>query len=99
MSEERKKGQGTHPLYEIIGYLDRRAPFPIGSLLMGAISGVYLFNPGAGILELIPDNLPVAGNLDEAGAAFLLFWCGGNLVRWWRIRRAQRKALKEQKEE
>jgi len=99
MSEEKKTGKGTHPLYEIIGYLDRHAPFPIGSLLLGAVSGIYLFNPTAGVLELIPDNLPVVGNLDEAGTAFLLFWCGGNLVRWWRIRRAQRKALKEQKEE
>jgi hypothetical protein len=33
---------------------------------------VYLINPGMGILELIPDNLPIIGNLDEAGAAVLL---------------------------
>jgi hypothetical protein len=99
MSAEKKTGAGLQPLYEIVGYLDRRAPFPIGSLLLGAVGGVYLFNPTAGVLELIPDNLPVVGNLDEASAAFILFWCGGNLVRWWRIRRAQRKALAEHKEE
>jgi len=27
------------------------------------------------VLELIPDNLPLAGNLDE-GAAFTLLWYG-----------------------
>jgi hypothetical protein len=35
----------------------------------------YLFNPGAGILELLPDNLPLVGNLDE-GAAALAIWYG-----------------------
>jgi uncharacterized membrane protein YkvA (DUF1232 family) len=28
----------------------------------------YIANPGAGVFELIPDNLPVIGNLDEAAA-------------------------------
>lgn len=36
---------------------------------------VYLLNPGAGFVELIPDNLPIFGNLDE-GAAALLIWYG-----------------------
>lgn len=51
---------------------------PIGSLLvglMGALGAVYLFNPTAGIFELIPDNIPVVGNLDEAAAAALLISC------------------------
>ena len=95
MGEQNKKGAGLHPVYQIIGYLDEHAPFPIGSMLLGLVGGVYLVNPTAGVLELIPDNLPVLGNLDETGAAFLLFWCGGNIVRWWRVRRAQRKAQQE----
>lgn len=33
---------------------------------------VYLINPTAGFLELIPDNIPLIGNLDEAGAVFIL---------------------------
>jgi uncharacterized membrane protein YkvA (DUF1232 family) len=33
---------------------------------------IYLLNPGLGIFELIPDNLPVVGNLDEGAAAALL---------------------------
>ncbi|MBP6783388.1 MAG: DUF1232 domain-containing protein [Verrucomicrobiales bacterium] len=43
--------------------------------ILGAISAVYLFNPTAGILELIPDNLPFVGNIDEAAAAALLISC------------------------
>jgi len=41
--------------------------------LTGLISLFYLINPTAGFFELIPDNLPFLGNLDEAAAtAFLL---------------------------
>ncbi len=36
---------------------------------------IYVLNPTLGILEFIPDNLPLVGNLDE-GAAFLLMWFG-----------------------
>jgi uncharacterized membrane protein YkvA (DUF1232 family) len=42
---------------------------------IGLISVIYLLNPGAGIFELIPDNLPVIGNLDEAAAVALLLGC------------------------
>ena len=33
--------------------------------ILSLLGVVYLFNPGAGILELLPDNLPLVGNLDE----------------------------------
>ncbi|HMV14989.1 MAG TPA: DUF1232 domain-containing protein [Chitinophagales bacterium] len=33
---------------------------------------LYLINPTAGFIELIPDNIPLIGNLDEAGAVFIL---------------------------
>ena len=42
------------------------------SALLGLI---YILNPTLGVFELIPDNLPLVGNLDE-GAAFLLMWYG-----------------------
>jgi len=32
----------------------------------------YIINPTAGFIELIPDNIPLIGNLDEAGAVFIL---------------------------
>ena len=34
---------------------------------------VYLLNPTAGILELVPDAFPIIGNLDEVGATLILF--------------------------
>ncbi len=36
---------------------------------------VYLINPTLGWIEIIPDNLPLIGNLDEAGALLLLLRC------------------------
>jgi uncharacterized membrane protein YkvA (DUF1232 family) len=39
---------------------------------IGILSGLYLLNPGFGVFELIPDNIPFIGNLDEATATFLL---------------------------
>ena len=42
---------------------------------LGLISTMYLLNIGAGFIELIPDNIPLVGNLDEAGAAALLIMC------------------------
>ena len=42
---------------------------------LGVFSAVYLFNPGAGFIELIPDNIPVIGNLDEAAATTILISC------------------------
>ena len=44
-------------------------------LLLGLLSTLYLLNIGAGIFELIPDNAPLIGNLDEAAAAALLLNC------------------------
>ena len=44
---------------------------------LGLISTMYLLNIGAGFLELIPDNIPLVGNLDEAAAAALLIMCLG----------------------
>ncbi len=43
--------------------------------VLGALSTLYLFNPTAGVIELIPDNFPIIGNLDEAAAAALLISC------------------------
>ena len=36
------------------------------------LSLVYLFNPRRGCFELIPDNFPIIGNLDEAAAVAII---------------------------
>ena len=41
-------------------------------LISGLLSGLYLLNIGAGIVEIIPDNIPIAGNLDEFVASLIL---------------------------
>lgn len=42
---------------------------------LSAVGLFYILNPGAGILEFIPDNIPLIGNLDE-GAAYLMVYYG-----------------------
>lgn len=44
-------------------------------LTTGLLAAAYLVNLGAGIVEFVPDNLPIIGNLDEAGATLLLINC------------------------
>lgn len=44
-------------------------------LILTAISICYLLNIGIGFIEIIPDNFPFVGNLDEAGATALLLMC------------------------
>ena len=43
--------------------------------LLGLVGVIYVLNPTAGIFELLPDNLPIIGNLDE-GLAYLLVYYG-----------------------
>jgi len=40
--------------------------------VIGILSFLYLLNPGMGVFEIIPDNVPLIGNLDEATATYLL---------------------------
>jgi len=46
-----------------------------GIFLLGLFSFIYFLNPTAGFIELIPDNIPIIGNLDEAAAVALLLMC------------------------
>lgn len=40
---------------------------------LGLVGVIYILNPTLGVFELLPDNLPFIGNLDE-GVAFLFIW-------------------------
>jgi len=44
------------------------------ALLGVALGGLYVINPGAGMIELIPDIVPLFGNLDEAAASAMLIF-------------------------
>ena len=59
-----------------------------GVFALGAICVLYLLNPTAGFFELIPDTLPLIGNLDEAAAVATLIMClryfGIELPDWFR---------------
>jgi hypothetical protein len=46
----------------------------VWALLGVLIGGIYILNPTLGLFELLPDNAPGVGNLDEAGAAALLIF-------------------------
>jgi len=64
--------------------------------LLGLIGGVYILNPTMGILELIPDNLPIVGNLDE-GAAMMMVLAGiVEVVEGRKLKRAQKQAKNDQ---
>jgi len=40
--------------------------------LLAVIGVIYILNPTLGILEFLPDNLPIIGNLDESVAVMLV---------------------------
>ena len=45
-----------------------RTPIKIlSAITVAGLSALYITNPGAGVLEFIPDNIPIIGNLDESG--------------------------------
>jgi hypothetical protein len=68
MNEQRSLGPLTTP--------PSSRGIPRWLTFLGALVGIiYILNPTAGLIELIPDNIPFLGNLDE-GAAFLLMWYG-----------------------
>ena len=39
---------------------------------LAVISIIYILNPTSGLLEFIPDNLPLIGNMDEGVAVMLI---------------------------
>ena len=43
--------------------------------IAAVLSFIYILNPTAGTLEILPDILPIIGNLDE-GVASVLLWYG-----------------------
>ncbi len=46
----------------------------VWAIIAAVISSVYLLNPTLGVFEIVPDNIPFIGNLDEATITALLIW-------------------------
>lgn len=40
--------------------------------VLAILGAIYLLNPTFGVLEFIPDNLPIIGNMDEGVATMLI---------------------------
>ena len=79
-SEKNERGVFTTPL-------SARGVPRFAVYLLALLGAVYMLNPGSGIIELIPDNIPFIGNLDEGGA-MLALWYG--LVEFFEGRRKKR---------
>jgi len=58
--------------------------------LLAVIGLIYLLNPSAGLIEIIPDNIPLVGNLDE-GVAAVLVWEGIKQLRTLRKKRSSNR--------
>ena len=41
-------------------------------IFLGVIGAIYLLNFTFGIVEILPDNLPLVGNIDEGVASLLV---------------------------
>lgn len=50
----------------------RNFPKDMLVLAIAAVAVIYLINPTLGVFEFLPDNLPIVGNIDEAGATMLV---------------------------
>lgn len=53
--------------------LDKSTNRPIGTIILLLVCGIYLLNPLFGV-DVLPDNLPLLGNLDEAGVTALAIY-------------------------
>jgi len=64
--------------------------------LLGLVGGVYILNPTLGIFELIPDALPIVGNLDEGVAVMMILTGIVEALEGRKQKRAQKLANRDQ---
>lgn len=63
MNEMLKVETKSNPFYKLL------------AIVLSILSIIYILNPTAGVIEILPDNIPFIGNLDEAGATAILIKC------------------------
>ena len=66
-------------LSEASATIDQQTGRPIGSIFLALLCLFYLLNPAAGFFELLPDVMPIFGNLDEGVATFGLLIALNNM--------------------
>ena len=49
--------------------------YKVLALILSILCILYILNPTAGVIEILPDNIPFIGNLDEATATTILIKC------------------------
>jgi uncharacterized membrane protein YkvA (DUF1232 family) len=71
MPEPETRHPAPRPASEVA---QRTTAGKVAAALAIILGTVYIINPTAGVFELIPDVMPIAGNLDEATATGLIIW-------------------------
>ncbi|MFT7328020.1 MAG: hypothetical protein ACI870_000197 [Crocinitomicaceae bacterium] len=63
-------------------------PRDFGMLVVGIISVLYIMNISIGLIEILPDNLPFIGNIDEAVVSAILisvfYYFGIDITRFFK---------------
>jgi len=62
---------------------------------MAVIGVIYILNPTFGLLEFIPDNLPIIGNLDESVAVMLILAGIVEALEGKKVRKSQEKSTSQ----
>jgi len=63
--------------------------------LLSVIGVIYILNPTLGVLEFLPDNLPIIGNLDESVAVMLVLAGVVEALEGKKHRKPKKKAEKD----
>ena len=90
MDEDQTPAKIADPAPQLVPIEDPKRAGCIGSMtafMAFLIGSLYILNPTAGLIELIPDNYPIIGNLDEAGATTIVVLSLQYLGRHFRRRR------------
>jgi len=71
------------------------------AIILIILSIIYLVNPGFGFFEVLPDNMPIIGNLDELAASVILIgsmeFLGVDIYRYFRKKNLADKLYEEKK--
>lgn len=61
--------------------------------ILAVVGIIYILNPTSGFIELIPDNIPLVGNLDEGVAVMLILAGVVEAIEGRKIRREKKQQV------